>query len=228
MPEATSFDNAASAYKTILVTVEGLKVEYSQVCIQLAETQSALAAAPLLRVPLADLKEGILDFIGACGERYANEHISGAISNFARNINSGTGLDPELYNKPLRFCDLESAVNSGSKDYSTQLATPSKHMFDDRALYFLFAQLVKERVADLMSRMSPEEFGYGSIHSSQVGSDRATRRLDIEVLNVKLDELKARRNDLGEKLVTLGVAPADLRNLDLTASRSASNITSKR
>lgn len=226
MSEGISFDAAASAYQTVRATVDGLKVEYSQVCIQIAETQSTLDAAPLLRVPLADLKEGVLDFIDACGERYATEHIIGAIINFARNNNSGTAVDRELANKPLRFCDLERAVNAGSYDYSTQLATPSKHMFDDRALYFLCTSMVKERVADLMSRMSPEEFGYSAIHPDQVGSDRATRRTEIDALNVTLDALKARRTDLGEKLVTLGLTTAELRNLE--PSRDAANSTSAR
>lgn len=220
MSESTLFNDAASAFETVRATVEGMKIEYGQLCIQIADTQSALRAAPLLRVPLADLKAGILDFVDACGERYAQDTIVAAISNFALNNTSTSrgNSDSELANKPLRFCDIESAVLAGDRDFSTQLATPFKQMFDDRALYALATQQVKDRIAALMNTMSPAQFGYNSIPSDAIGSDRVTRRAAIAALNATLSQLQAQRSDLGQKLTALGVADTALRNLDQAAT----------
>lgn len=214
MEKLNTFDAAASAYKTVQATIDGLKAEYKVVCNQLSETQSALDSAPLLRVPLDDLKAGILDFVDASGERYAMEHITAAISNFARNNSSGLSGSAELSGKPLRFCDLERAVLGGDRDYNTQLATPSKQMFDDRAFYFLVAPLIKAQLAALMENMSPEQFGYHTIHPDKIGSDRQTRRKEIEEINIKLQELRACRSDLRGKLFQLGVHASELLSLE--------------
>lgn len=216
--ESSTFDDAASAYEKVRTTIANLKSQYRQVSSEVAATQSALDSAPLLRVPLDDLKAGVLEFVDACGERYAQDAIRAAISNFARNNTGSSSRDPALSGKPLRYCDLDTAIAGGDRDYGTQLATPSKHQFDDRALYFLVAPLVKERLAALMEEMSPSDFGYDGIHPDKIGSDRATRRKEIEALRAKLDELKARQNDLGQKLVTLGVSPLELRQLDAASS----------
>jgi hypothetical protein len=163
--------------------------------------------------------------LDACGVRYARDTIRTAVSNFARNNTGASSRDPALSNKPLRYCDLQSAITGGDRDYGTQLATPSKHQFDDRALYFLMASSVKDRLAALMADMSPEDFGYNNIHSDKIGSDRATRRKEIEALSAKLDDLKARRSDLSEKLATLGVSAAELRQLDAKLPYSSSRPT---
>ena len=214
MIEQNTFDDAASAYEKVRATITDLKTQYMQVSGELIDTQAALDAAPLLRVPLEDLKAGVLEFVGASGERYAKDAIRAAVSNFARNNTGSSSRDPALSGTPLRYCDLESAIAEGGRDYSTQLATPSKNLFDDRALYFLVASSVKERLAALMEEMPLEDFGYNKIHPDKIGSNRATRRKEIEALSAKLDALKARRNDLGEKLTTLGVSLVELRQLD--------------
>lgn len=224
MPEVTSFDAAASAYETVRATVEGLKAEYSQVCIQIAETQGALTAAPLLRVPLADLKAGILDFVDAAGERYASEVIASAITRLACNYTQGVAPDRELTGKPLRFCDLDAIVNHGTKDFGNQLATPMKNMFDDRALYALFAPMMRERLATLMATMSPAQFGYDQIHPDKIGSDRETRRAEIAALNTSLSELTASRDDLALKLKSLGIADIYIRSIEEAANRSLQQV----
>lgn len=216
-----SFDAAASAYETVRATISTLEGEYGRVCCQLAETQAELDAAPLLYVPLEDLKAGVLDFVDACGERYANEAVKAAASRFTRNMTGSTSSDPALAGKPLRYRDLDSAIHGGARDYGTQLVTPSKNMFDDRALYFIVAPLVKERLAALMEDMSPEEFGYRGIPADQIGSDRVTRHTEIDALSNKLEELKVRRSDLGEKLAALGVPEADLHRLNNAYSRAS-------
>lgn len=213
MPDKTSFGEAQNAYETVRTTVDSLKVQYNQLCSQIADAQRALDNAPLLRVPLTDMKAAVLDFFSAAGDRYAADVIAPAISAFARNHNQGTGGDRELVGKPLRFCDLEDIIGGGSKDFANQLATPSKNIFDDRALYALFAPMIKARVQVLMGTMSPADFGYNKIDSSSIGSDRATRRLEIEALKGTLNELNERRIDLKTKLVALGVTPAALQNI---------------
>lgn len=198
-----------------------MKVQHGQVCVQIAETQRALAAAPLLRVPLVDLKAGILDFFAAAGDRYANDVIAPALASFGRNNYQGTAPDPDLVEKPLRFCDLERLVQAGSRDYSAQFATPSKAMFDDRALHALFAPLIKARVTTLLDAMSPADFGYNNIHPDKIGSDRVTRRAEIAALNTTLSNLTTSRNDHGHKLRALGLAEIHIRSIEQAANLPA-------
>lgn len=220
MDSLNSFDAAASAYETVRITINGLQKDYTRTCIEIGRMRSDLGKLPLSHIPLDDLKAGILEFIDAAGSRYAKEHIEGAISSFAKNQLVGTAYDPALSGKPLRFCDMESIVGGGNRDYMTQLATPSKSMFDDRALYCFFAPLVKSALTAIMAGMAPEQFGYDQIHPDKIGSDRAARRKAIDALTTELNELEAKRLDLRSKLLTLGVAPSLLQNVD-TAQRIA-------
>lgn len=60
-------------------------------------------------------------------------------------------------------------------DYSAQLATPSKNMFDDRSLYFLVGPMMKLGLSSLMDKMTPAQFGYDKIHPDQIGPNVRVR-----------------------------------------------------
>jgi len=197
-----TFDAAATAFAQVQTTVNQLRTEYASVCAQIADTQNQLTAAPLAYVPLADLQAGILDFIDASGLQYAQNEIIGTISSFAQNYMTGNTNNPALNGKPLRFCDIESAVNGAG---FVQLLTPYKTVFNDQALYYFFGQLVKQGLSALMAEMSPEAFGYGKVTPDQIGSDRVTRRAAIVALNTQLSALQAQKADLAAKLIALGV-----------------------
>jgi hypothetical protein len=198
----TIFDAAATAFAQVQTTVTQLKSDYASVCAQIADTQSQLTAAPLAYIPLADLQAGILDFIDASGLKYAQDEITGTVSNFAQNYMSGNNNNPALAGKPLRFCDIEGAVNGAG---FIQLLTPYKNVFNDQVLYYFFGQLVKQGLSALMADMPPEAFGYDAIHPDMIGTDRVTRRAAIVSLNAQLSTLQGQKADLVSKLTALGV-----------------------
>lgn len=197
-----TFDAAATAFAQVQTTVTQLKTEYASVCAQIADTQDQLTAAPLAYVPLADLQAAILDFIDASGAKYGQNEIVGTISNFAQNRMTGNRNDPALAGKPMRYCDLQSAIDGGG---FLQLLTPYKTVFNDQVFYCLFAQLVKQTLQSLMATMPPSAFGYDKISPDQIGSDRATRQASIATLNTQLAALQAQKSDLASKLAALGV-----------------------
>lgn len=205
MTTPTPFEETTVAYQQVQAAVSQLKSKYASVCVEIAEKESELKAAPLAYLPVEDLKAGILDFIDASGERYAEDCIKGAIASFATNGMGGMSQDRSLSGKPMRFCDVEETVSGRDAVRGwAQLLTPQKHQFNDQVLYYFFAQFVKQGLAKLMEGMQPGEFGYNMIHPDKIGSDRATRRAAIASLNEQLGVLQQRRDDLKSKLAALG------------------------
>jgi len=204
-----TFDAAATAFAQVQSTVTQLKADYDSICVQIANTKDQLAAAPLGYLPLADLQAGILDFIDSSGSKYGQSEITTTISAFAKGYLGPYRNDPTFVGKPMRFCDVESAVNGAGY---LQLITPNKAAFNDQALYCFFAQLIKQALSTLMANMPPEAFGYDKIRPDQIGTDRVTRRAAIAALNAQLADLQSQKADLAGKLNALGVRLPPSRN----------------
>lgn len=86
----------------------------------------------------------------------------------------------------------------------TQFLTPTKRVFADEVLYFLFSKLVREGLRKIMDGITPEELGYSNIHPDKIGSPRFERRRTIAELDGRLGELKVRKAEIENKLQAIG------------------------
>jgi hypothetical protein len=204
------FDEAAAAHAKVRATVDALRAEYDAACLDIDATEKELAALPLLTVPFDDMKTAVLDFVETSGKRYADDKIRMSVARFVTGEAGGSSRNADLFGKPLCYCDIEGAISGldGAMSWA-QLFTTTRGEYDDRILYFCFADLVKAALAKVMDEMTPEEFGYGKIHPSKIGTPRAERRAMIESLQSRLEALRAKRGELAGKLGALGhpVAP---------------------
>lgn len=199
-----NFDQTIAAYEKVKQTAAALRAEYEEVCAGIAETEAELKVLPLAHLPLEDLKAGILEFIDASGERYAEETIRMAISRFATGGMGGISTQYEQ-GKPLRYIDLERAISAADPAYGrAQLLTPEKNQFNDQVFYFFFSKLVREGLRKVMEDMTPAEFGYDAIHRDKIGTNRFERRAAILALENRLAELRERKAELAQKLRAIG------------------------
>lgn len=201
-----NFENAVTAFEQVKQTVAVLKEEHATVIAEINTVSAELQSLPLAYLPLEELKSGILDFIDASGERYAEKQIRAAIASFATGSMRGLGSDMvPLLGKPLRYADIERAISGNEPCLGrAQLLTPDKSAFDDQVLYFFISSLIRDGLRKLMDSMSPAEFGYDKIHPDKIGSTRFERRLTITSLEERLDELQTRKADLEQKLHAIG------------------------
>lgn len=200
-----NFAAAQHSYAKVQETAAVLRAEYDQVCAEIVSTETELKELPLAYVPVEDLKAGILEFIEASGGRYGATSVRAAISNFAKGYMRGLDADQDAFGKPLRFNDIEGAISGAHASMGwAQILHPDKSQFNDQVLYCFIADLVKEGLRRIMKDMTPEEFGYERIPPGMVGTDRATRRAEIEERRQRLADLIGRRDDLRRKLSALG------------------------
>lgn len=202
----TQFETTLSAFEQVKLAVSALKAEHVFVSGEISAVSAELAALPLAYLPLEELKTGILDFIDASGERYAEKNVRAAIASFATGGMRGFGDDVvQQLGKPLRYADLEKAIaGTDSSLGRAQLLTPDKSSFDDQVFYFFISKLVREGMRKLMDGMTPAEFGYSAIHPDKIGSTRFERRAAIATLESRLGELKNRKAEIEEKLMAIG------------------------
>lgn len=202
------FDQTVTAYAQVRQAAEHLRTVYNAVCERIDKVTAELEVLPLAPVPFDDLKAGILEFITASGQRYAGNHVRGALRSFATNQLGGVDNKIELMGKPLRFIDLERAISGEAPAYGwAQVCHPDKRMLNDQVFYCFFAELVKEGLARVMESMDPAEFGYDQIHPDKVGTPRAERLAALAALETELQELQERKQDLRSKLAAIGFAP---------------------
>lgn len=207
--DTKKFDAAVAAFEQVKQIVSALKAEHCAVIDEISDAEERLRTLPLAYLPIDDVKAGILEFVESAGERYAEREIRSTIKEFAtgswRNVSA-----TDLLGKPLRYADLEGAIyNTNPLMGRAQLLTPQKSAFDDQVLYFIFAPIVREALQKIMDKMTPEEFGYNTIHPDKIGSPRAERREAIDALNKRIDELQRRKSEIEAKLHSIGspIAP---------------------
>lgn len=199
-----NFTEAKLSYAKVQETAAAMRTEHDQVCAEIVATETELKELPLAHVPVEDLKAGILDFVEASGRRYGADKVRAAIASFARGHMSGMSGANRL-GRPLRYCDIEDAISGTSPEMSwAQILSPDKSQFNDQVLYYFFAELVQEGLRRIMADMAPAELGYDAIQSDEIGTDRATRRVEIEDRRQRLADLIGRRDDLRGKLSALG------------------------
>ena len=206
-----NFEEIAAAYAQVKQTAAILNADYEQTCCEIDAAEAELKALPLAPVPFDDMKEAILDFVDASGERYA-QNAREIISSFA---NGKTSFDAVPFEsgklrhkdvgKPVSFEILDGAISGDELSLcQAQLLNPKASFFDDRAIYYFCGALVREGLRKIMDQMGPEDFGFGSIHPDKVGSPRRERRAAIAALRERLGELRMRKADLADKLAKLG------------------------
>lgn len=183
----TTLDEARTAYELVRKTAEALRVQHAQVVDALTAVEGKLKSLPLDYLPLEDLKAGIADFIEASGQRYGQQTLRELIASFA------TGGQRSLENvdlvsqlgKPLRYCDLEDAIsNADGKSGRAQLLTSWRNGFNDQLLYFLFADILRDKLREVMDAMPAADFGYTRITPDKIGSPRPERRQAITNLRI--------------------------------------------
>ena len=196
-----------SAFEQVKATIAALSAEYDEVCKKITATEKRLSDLPLLPVPVADLKAAILDFVDASGKGYLDEYVKPAIASFATHGMAGGGLNAEVMGKPLSYKLLELSVipSSGALSRSQLLTYLEKSHFNDMVLYAFFGGLVKAGLAAVMDTMTDADFGYAQLKPSQIGTDRATRRVDIQAAQDQLSELRASKIALAGSLRQVGV-----------------------
>lgn len=199
------FNEAADAYRKVRETVAELKQEHAQVSTQIEEAEAELKVLPLAPLPFEDLKEAILEYIDASGERYAERHVKPALIELATSC--AGGLEPAVHSmgKPISFAEIDGAIAGSNASLShVHLAHKGQPSFNDLALNYFVGQLVREGLRKLMDRMSPEDFGYDKIHPDKVGSGRRERRVSIAALTDRIAMLKVHKGDLAIRLAQLG------------------------
>lgn len=200
------FNEAADAYRKVRETIGALKQEHAQVCTQIEEAEAELKVLPLAPLPFEDLKEAILEYIDASGERYAERHVKPALIDLATSC-AGGGYEPAVHSmgKPISFAEIDGAITGAHAGLShVRIAHKGQSSFNDLALNYFVGQLVREGLRKLMDRMTPEDFGYGRIHPDNVGSGRRERRVSIAALTDRIAQLKERKRELAMKLAQLG------------------------
>ncbi len=202
---------ALSAFKQVKQTVDDLQKELHDTSEAITTLEAEMIALPKLRAPFEDLKQGVLDLVGAAGERYANQHFKAQIISFATGgmmDNAGVNWLSEYdeVGRPLRLGTLDGAVNgTRSKEARAQFITPAKPVFDDLALYALFGDAVKAALTAAMQDMTPDDFGYSKINPDEIGPTRAELNRILGSKQAEIEALSARKKELLTLLGELGV-----------------------
>jgi hypothetical protein len=202
---APTFNEAKVAYDLVKKTGDDLRSEHEEVCSEIAKVEGEMQSLPIAYLPFDDLKEGVLDIIEESGARYAEGHIRSALSSFVTGGARGAGMTVSDFGKPLHYQDLEKA-RSG-EDTALGLApllSTARNHFDDRLLYFMFGEMVKDGLRKVLDRMTPAELGYNTIKAAEIGLPRAERQVAIAALQSRLTALQARKGELEEKLIEIG------------------------
>lgn len=202
---APTFNEAKVAYDLVKKTADDLRSEHKDVCGEIAAIEGEIHSLPLAYMPVDDFKEGILDIIEESGARYGESHIRSALSSFATGNARGPAMTPGDLGKPLHYQDLEKA-RSG-EDPSLGLApllSTVRNRFDDRLLYYMFGQMVKDGLRRVLDRMTPAELGYNKVTAAEIGLPRAERQVAIAALQSRLTALQSRKVELEEKLIEIG------------------------
>lgn len=203
------FNEATDAYRKVRETIGALKEEHAQVSIQIEEAEAELKVLPLAPLPFEDLKEAILEYIDASGERYAERYVKPALIDLATSCAGGNEPAVQSMGKPISFAEIDGAITGRHSSLShVRLAHKGQSSFNDLALNYFVGQLVREGLRKLMDRMTPEDFGYDKIHPDKVGSGRRERRVSIAALTDRIAQLKAQQGELAMKLAQLGTPVA--------------------
>lgn len=199
------FADAVSAFEQVKKTVAAFKDEHAKISSEIEVVETELSALPLACVPLEDLKEAVLDLLEASSNRYVKEKIKKTIASFV------TGLEFDLptpenlkkRGKPLSYLDIENSMDgTDAKMSRAQLLTNG--VFDDRVLYAFFSTTIRDGMRRIMEGMTPEEFGYGAIPPSKIGTSRFERRRAIDERNSRLSSLKERKSVIELRLASIG------------------------
>lgn len=197
---------AVAAFDKVKQAVDALRSEYGQIDEAIAKLETDMAALPQMRVPFEDMKQGILELIDTAGKRYAEEHIKPALMRFATGGMGSLGSGVNEYGKPLTLAALEGAVRGSLfPEARAQLVHPDKNQFDDLAFYALCADAVKATLSRLLDSITPDDFGYLTIHPDKIGPTRSEMRRRMADWQQQLEDLKARRVDILSQLAQLGV-----------------------
>jgi len=204
---ATDFDAAQVAYDLVKKAAADLVAEYDQVCDDIAKVKNDLQRLPLAYLPFEDLKEGLVEIVDAIGTSYGDNQIRATVTNYAiGGARGGGGIIPgaEL-GKPLRYVDIEDVISGKNRALGlAPLLTSIRGEFDDRLMYFLVADLVKEKLRRVLDSVTPADFGYSKIRASDIGLPRAERRKAIADSESHLAALQARKAELENKLIDIG------------------------
>jgi hypothetical protein len=195
-----------AAYELLRKTADDLRQEHSQVTASLAAVQEELKALPLAYLPPEDLKAGIFELIEACGQRYSasvRESIAAFATGNMRGAESSCVVSE--WGKPLRFCDLEAAIEGTDPTLGrAQFLTRGQAKFDDQMVYLFFGDLIREGLKNIMAAMPAAELGYDKIHPGKIGTTRQERRQALAELNVQAVNLQQRKADLERDLREIG------------------------
>lgn len=139
--------------------------------------------------------------------------IAAQIKAFATNKNSSLNLSSEegrkQVGKPITYEFIDGTISKTNAikfahNYSL-LGVDQSGGLVTYALCAVAGDLVKAKLSEIMDGMTPADFGYNKLDPSEVGTDRATRRLAIQGAEDKLIALRERKLTLAQSLRQLGV-----------------------
>jgi hypothetical protein len=195
------FKDALFSFTQVKDAISKIRRELEAVRKEIAIEEEKLSQLPLKPLPLPDLKDAILEIVDKRGAHYLESQVTHAIESWVKNYFRQTSSER---GKPINYRDMESSISNVDKIFTCpQLIT--KGEFNDLALYAFFGELVKVALATTMKKMTAKDFGYEGLSSKDIGTDRATRRRDIQATQIKLNELRAREKELEDNLHQLGV-----------------------
>lgn len=201
--------NAVAAFKQVQKVISDLRTEYDDLTKKINTISAELKALPEKPVPFEDLKAGILELVDTAGERYANEHIKPALIEFATrgHLSMPALMDENNIGKPVKYSQLVDAIEQKLFPMAHgKFVQPSNYVpINDCAFHFFFADLIKDGLCKIMDTLEPADFGYAKIHPDEIGTDRMTRKADIETKQAELKVLYQRRGEIASQLGQLGV-----------------------
>lgn len=204
MKTENEFENVVSAYESVKLLKQTLKSENEAIDAEIAEAKKELDWLQTSYLPLDDLKESIIEILSRGSEDYESEAIRPGLAALATNTLWGSML--EEFGNPLKFKTIENALAGRLGIFSAcQIFTPSKSQLDDRVFLALLFKTIEPVIRSIMEKMTPEEFGYGSVRESEIGPGLKERREMIQSIKAKMQDLEHKKGANVQKLHALSI-----------------------
>lgn len=193
------FKKALFSIGQIKDAISSLRAEHAAVSNEISQLEDYLNQIPLLPVPLADFKKSILEMVDKRGADYLETKVRHAIESYALNYFGHTN-SPR--NRTIGFDAIDLTITNSAIN-CPQLMTRGE--LNDVAFFAFFGDAIKAKLSEVMDKMSAEDFGYKKLSSSEIGTDCAARREEIQTTQNKLSKLYKRKEELEDNLRQLNV-----------------------
>ena len=201
-----NFSEATEAHAKVKATITALRAEYDATEAEIDSTAAELDRQLNLRLPPDEMKRAVIEILSANAKRF-EQNMRVAFCNFVKHKTAGVLIPAALVGKPMPYADIESIIAGELGDsyrHTNLLKAGGTQFVFDAPMFMFFESVIAERMVDILSSISPDEMGYGSISKNDVGCGLEERRTLIAKLQDELAALHARRTELAGKLAALG------------------------